>query len=180
MERILRSDHVLQWIDEVHDILEYYSILPEFLLNMDATMLEVGEGRVKVITHKGSPCPHVEKTAKSEHITLVLTISAAGTYFRPLCIFSLKTLPPLNPETEAFFFITGQENGFIDKKTYYNYLKLLYLEYLKNKLQNFKTHTCSITGAVFALNSCFLINAWQYEGLNNGRGRDRLLFGVLL
>lgn len=106
------------WMDKLKGCLDEYKIPPELIYNMDETMLEVGNGKAKVITNKTSPRPHISAPAKGEHITLALCVTAAGGVVRPLCILPLKELPRLDPKTEQFFFISGQDNGSITKKIF--------------------------------------------------------------
>jgi hypothetical protein len=108
-------------MDKLKGILDEYQIRPELLYNMDETSLEVGAGHVKVISTKGGPRAYVDAPPASEHITLALCITAAGGVVRPLCILPLKELPRLNPKTEQFFFISGQDNGSITKQIFENW-----------------------------------------------------------
>lgn len=118
---------VLSWMDKLKEILDTHQFPPELIFNMDETMLEVGGKRVKVITRKDAARPYTEKPPKAEHISLVLTVSAAGAYMRPLCIFPLKTLPPLDPQTQAFYYISGQENGFITKEIFFGWMVTIFI-----------------------------------------------------
>ncbi len=99
---------------------------------MDETMLEPGETKCKVITHKELSQPYKEKPPKFEHISLVLAISASGGFTRPLCIFPLKTLPPLTPETEKFYAISGQENGFITNEIFHGWIRAVFIPHVNN------------------------------------------------
>lgn len=114
-------------MDDLKALYDRYHFPPQLIWNMDETMMEVGSGKCKVITTRSAPRPHNEVPSKSEHITLVLAISAAGDFARPLCIFPLKTLPPLDPRTQAFYFISGQDNGFIDSQLYYNWVVVVFI-----------------------------------------------------
>ena len=109
---------VSEWMDKLGRIIEEYDIPPELIYNMDETSLEVGNGSAKVITKKNAPRPHVLTPSNGEHITLVLCVTAAGASVRPLCILPLKELPRLDPKTEHFFFISGQDNGSITQKIF--------------------------------------------------------------
>jgi hypothetical protein len=115
---VLTTPVISAWMDKLKGYLDDYSIPPELIYNMDETMLEVGNGRAKVITTKNAPRPHIPTPSKGEHITLALCVTAAGSVVRPLCILPLKQLPRLDPKTEQFFFISGQNNGSITKEIF--------------------------------------------------------------
>ena len=87
-------------MDKLGDILETHDIPPELIYNMDETSLEPGTGRSKVITSKDSSRPFTTVTAKSEHITLCLCVTAAGAFVRPIAILPLRTLSRLDEATE--------------------------------------------------------------------------------
>ena len=93
-------------------------------------LLNASGRRVKVITKASAPHSFTEISAKSEHITLVLAISAAGGYMRPLCIFPLQTLPPLDPRAETFFCISGQQNGFISNDIFFNWVCAVFIPHI--------------------------------------------------
>lgn len=115
---------------DLGEILKKYQITPEFIYNMDETMLEVGTGHMKVISTKDAPRAYVIAPPNSEHITLALCITAAGDYVKPLCILPLKELPRLHPHTESFFYLSGQENGSITKQLFENWAVGAFLPHL--------------------------------------------------
>jgi len=117
-------------MDQLKGIYDQHNIPPELIFNMDETMLDARGKRVKVITRKKSPRPFTAVNSKGEHITLVLAVSATGGFVRPLLIFPLKTLPPLDPRSEEFYYISGEEHGFIDNEIFYGWVRAVFIPHV--------------------------------------------------
>ena len=98
-------------------LFEKHGYPPELILNIDESMVEDGDDKLKVIT--GSKKRVVEKiNLKDEHITLVICIAASGFLFKPLLILPLKNQPDLPGDVTAKFMVSGQDAGWITKQTY--------------------------------------------------------------
>jgi hypothetical protein len=122
-------------MNTLEKIITEYEIIPELIYNMDETMLEVGTGHMKVISKKDAPRAYTIKPPNSEHITMVLCITAAGDYVKPLCILPLKELPRLHPLTETFFHLAGQENGSITKQLLQGWTVASFLQHVNQARQ---------------------------------------------
>ena len=70
----------------------------KFIFNLDETFLQICENKEKVAWLKGTELPVRVGRVKSEHITLVLCVSATGVPVRPLLI-----LPPFDASCCAPF-----------------------------------------------------------------------------
>lgn len=99
-----------------------HQYLPGMIFNFDETMLHPGKKRLKVLMRAGCRKPIEKILSKGKHISFGLCISADGTYLQPLVIFPLKTCPNLTGLAIHFFAITGQENGWMTKEGYKNWL----------------------------------------------------------
>lgn len=105
-------------MDDLWALFEKYQFPPQLIFNFDETMLDPGHPLVKVISRAKHPRPFVETASKGEHISLGLTVSAAGQFLQPLCILPLANLPPLSQEVLGFFAIAGHPSGFITKEIF--------------------------------------------------------------
>jgi hypothetical protein len=86
-------------------------------------MLNVHEGKEKVIRRNDHPSP-CRKTVKiGEHMTLLLFINAAGESQTPLIILPLKTVPPLDPEIQKQFHFAGQSSGWMTGQIFKNIIE---------------------------------------------------------
>ena len=83
-------------------------------------MLNMKQVTNKIAIKKGKGTPILPNVQYDEHITLLLFISAAGNWTKPLAIFPLETEPHLSEEVKDYFKITGQENGWIDGRIFKN------------------------------------------------------------
>lgn len=122
-------------MEELEELMEKWKFPPELIFNMDETMMDASGYKVKVITRANSPRPFTENESKMEHITLGLCISASGGYLRPLCILPLKTLPPLEPNVVHFYSISGQENGFISKEIWHEWVRTVFIPHVNSVRQ---------------------------------------------
>jgi hypothetical protein len=121
---------------DLEALLMKYHFLPELIFNMDETMLDATGYKVKVISRAGTGQPYTGEEAKLKHISLVLCISAAGGYVKPLAILPQKTVPPLDSIITNFYAITGQPNGFIDNEIWPNWVKNIFIPHVNNLRQS--------------------------------------------
>lgn len=119
-------------MDQLGDLLTTHNICPELLYNMDETMLQVGSGKAKVITNKDAPHPQIPVPSTSEHISLVLYVTASGAVVCPLIILPLHTLPHLDPNTEQFFYISRQNNRWITKELFLGWVIAAFIPHVEN------------------------------------------------
>ena len=97
--------------------------MPEFIFNLDETMLNVGQNKSKVIVFKDELPPIREKIGMLEHITLLFGISATGESLKPLVILPLLTVPDLGIEIHRNYDITGNDSGWITGPILKNWLQ---------------------------------------------------------
>lgn len=121
---------VLAWMDKLDGLLKKYNYPPQLIFNMDETMLDSSGHKVKVISQASAPRPFTENEIKMEHITLGLCISASGGYLKPLAILPLKTLPYLDPSILNFYYLTGQENRFINNEIWHQWALTVLIPYV--------------------------------------------------
>lgn len=138
------------WIEYLEILMNKYQFPPEFIFNMDETMVDASGHRTKVIARAKGPRPFTENEKKLEHITFGLCISASGGYVRPLCILPLKTLPPLAEGVRQFFNIAGQENGFISNEIWHEWVEKVFIPHI-NQLR--KDHGLPHQKALFIVDS---------------------------
>jgi DDE superfamily endonuclease len=103
---------------------------PSLIFNFDETMLYPGKRKMKVLVRANQKKPIEKILKKEEHITFGLCIAANGSFARPLCIFPLKTLPPLPYLALNFLAISGQENGWINAKIYQEWLLQVFIPHV--------------------------------------------------
>jgi hypothetical protein len=118
---------------QLGDTIKKYNIKSHNLYNMDETGLALSNQHVKVLTKKEAPRPKKISDKINEHYTLVFCVSADGFYVRPLLILPLKTLPHLDPVTETFYYISGQENGSITKQIFFNWTSDVFIPHIEDK-----------------------------------------------
>lgn len=131
---MLHASVVKEWMKGLGELLEKYKFPPQLIFNMDETMLDSSGHKVHVLTRAHSPRPFTENEAKLEHISLVLCISASGSFLRPLAIFPLKTAPYLQDEVKNFFSISGQPNGFISNDIWADWIAKIFISHV-NKIR---------------------------------------------
>jgi hypothetical protein len=123
-------------------------------------MLEIGEDNHKVAFIDGSVKPAIPITAKLEHITLLLIVSAFGGHVLPLCILPLLCLPMIPLEVSSKFYMTGQHSGWIDRTIFTNFILEQFLQHV-NMLREKYEDECGPKAPVLLL-------------LDNHNSRDRL------
>jgi hypothetical protein len=105
-------------------ILETNKFKPQFIWNCDETMLDFSQQKEKVLCLEKNVVPATPTATMDEHITLLLFVSAAGSWLKPLAIFPLQHLPPLAPELMMKFNFAGQKNGWIDMEIFKNIVEI--------------------------------------------------------
>jgi hypothetical protein len=103
----------IQFFDAYQELRDTYNFLPEFIINIDETMVDVITNPQKVILFKDDLNPVVTEPKKLEHMTLLLSLPAAGDSMRPLVILPLITVPHLNDEVKCYYDFSGQPSGWI-------------------------------------------------------------------
>jgi hypothetical protein len=91
-------------------------------------MLNGGKSKKKLACEKGGPRSIALEQKMTEHVTLLLFISAAAAWMKPLAIFPLKTLPEFAPTVYEDFNISGQENGWINGPIFKNYIEEYFVQ----------------------------------------------------
>lgn len=116
---MLFREDIIAWFGEFERLRSSLKIKPELLFNMDETMLRTVRNLVKVFTRSTDPQPVLpQEEMEPEHISLLLTISAAGEAFEPLAILPLKTVPPLSQDLHRRIILSGQTNGWLEGQTF--------------------------------------------------------------
>ena len=123
---------VRNWMTGLGEIYDTFRFPPQFIHNMDETMLDSSGHKVKVLVRSTSPRSFTENEVKWEHITLALCVSATGAPITPLVIFPLKTEPYLLPVVKHFFHISGQENGFIINDIWHEWVEKTYIPHIED------------------------------------------------
>lgn len=103
----------IQFFDEYYNLRKNLQFRPEFIFNIDETMVDIITNPQKVILFKDDPNPVVTEPKKLEHMTLLLSLPCDGDPLRPLVILPLKTIPHLNERIEAYYDISGQPTGWM-------------------------------------------------------------------
>jgi hypothetical protein len=117
-ERFLYREDLEKFYTLYEEVLIKYNIKQQNIWNCDETMVNVHEGKEKVI-RRNDHQPPCRKT-HGEHMTLLLFISAAGESQTPLIILPLKTVPPLDPEVQKQFHFAGQSSGWMTGQIFKN------------------------------------------------------------
>ena len=105
---------MVQFYQNFKEILDLFQFKPEFIWNCDETMVNFQPSKQKVVSRQGDPKPIEEIVKYNEHITLLLFISAAGEYLKPLAILPKKYMPAMDDELAVKFHFAGQKSGWID------------------------------------------------------------------
>ncbi len=82
------KSHMEEFFDNYRRAIEEYDIDPKYLWNCDETMINLDDSQEKVCDVGGQAEIALEQRM-TEHITLLLFISAVGTWTKPLAIFPL-------------------------------------------------------------------------------------------
>lgn len=131
---------IIAWMQRLKRLLDEHQYIPSLIFNIDETMLHPGKQQLKVLVRAHSKKPIEQTMTKTKHISFGLCVAADGTYVKPLVIFSLKTLPKLSALAINFFAISGQENGWMTKEGYKEWLVQVFIphvEEIRANLGNF-------------------------------------------
>ena len=101
--------------------MDTHHFLPDFIWNFDETQIALGKDDRKVVYIEGDKLPVVPLDEITEHITLLLGVSASGGHMKPLMILPLLTLPMLPEEVSSKYYITGHKSGWITTKIFTNF-----------------------------------------------------------
>jgi hypothetical protein len=125
----------IHWFTRYKDIIDRHHIHPGLIFNCDETMLKTIKTKVKVITRSDDPHPYSPFPDKEpEHITLLTCICADGTALtKPLIIFLLKTMPPLQKEVHDAFLISGQSSGWMTSPAFTTYIEQFFAPQIAEK-----------------------------------------------
>ena len=106
----------------------HFHIKSKFIFNFDETMIIfLKERRKQVCKANGTVCPKKIKKI-SQHLTLLLTISAEGKSFLPLLILPNKYIPPLADSVRDSFLISSQEFGWMNQEILNTFVKSVFVE----------------------------------------------------
>jgi hypothetical protein len=98
-------------------------------------MVNVQPSNLKVVSRYDDQKPCEELVKIQEHITLLLFVSASGSYLKPLAILPLVHLPPLSDDVMVEFHFAGQSNGWIDGQIFKNFVETEFVNIVNNKRQ---------------------------------------------
>jgi hypothetical protein len=120
----LSRSTIEDWFKTYRQLLDQHHIHPGMIFNCDETMLKTIKRQAKVITRRDDPDPYTPYPDKEpEHITILNCISADGTSLtKPLIIFPLKTMPPLQHQVTDAFLISGQSSGWMTSPAFATYI----------------------------------------------------------
>ena len=108
-----------------------WNFKPNFIINFDETMINVGHNTNKVLVFHDEPNPIKAEIGKLEHITLLFTVTAGGMYMKPLAILPLKTMPNNFPNSiYNDFDISGNDSGWINGPLLKNWLENQFIDFV--------------------------------------------------
>jgi hypothetical protein len=110
---MVTRDLYINFFEAYENIRKEHNFLPEFIFNIDETMVDLLSNPQKIILFKDDLDPVIAEAKKMEHITLLLTLPVDGDPIRPLVILPLINLPLLNPKIKNYFDLSGQQSGWI-------------------------------------------------------------------
>jgi hypothetical protein len=120
-ERRLNEATVNAAFDEYEALMAKHRFRPQLMYNLDETMVGHVKGKLKLITRRDDPKPVLSVPERDpEHVTVVVTISAAGDHLDPLVIFPLATVPPLDDTLRQAVFLAGQPAGWMTSELFRN------------------------------------------------------------
>jgi hypothetical protein len=96
-------------------------------------MVNIQPSNLKVVSKYENSKPCEEIVTIKEHITLLLFVSATGSYLKPLAILPLVHLPPLSDDVINEFHFAGQPNGWIDGQIFKNFVETEFVNVINNK-----------------------------------------------
>jgi hypothetical protein len=85
-------ENISEWFKNVYLKVDLQKIDRRLLFNADETMIG-GTGRLKVVVRSSSKTAIKSVTDQNDHITMMVTVSAAGFKFIPFIIIKRKTCP---------------------------------------------------------------------------------------
>ena len=102
-------------------------------------MLKTIKQKAKVITRRDDPQPFTPfPDQEPEHITVLNCISADGDHLKPLIIFPLKTMPPLQPQVREAFLISGQSSGWMTSAAFQTYIEQFFVPQIVKKRKDLR------------------------------------------
>jgi hypothetical protein len=107
------KEKYIEFFQSYENLRKEHNFQPEFIFNIDETMVDVISNPTKIILFKDDLDPVIPEEKKLEHMTLLLTLPVEGDPIRPLVILPLKTVPQLNPKIRNYFDLSGQQSGWI-------------------------------------------------------------------
>ncbi len=135
-ERVVLKSDLETFFENYKKAVDDHNIKAKYIWNCDETMLDGWKSQKKIVCANGGARSVVLKQKMTEHVTLLLFVSAAGDLMKPLVIFPLKTLPELAQSVYDDFNISGQENGWIDGAIFRNYIQNFFVDDIVKRRAN--------------------------------------------
>lgn len=134
--RVVNSskEHVSSWFKSAEALLNPSTCRPEFMFNMDETMVDASKRSTKVIVPRESlPLKLDCRENEGFHITLVLCVAADGTAMKPSIILPLKQFPLELEEIVGKFYWAGQSNGWINGAIFKSWVIDAFIPYVNRR-----------------------------------------------
>ena len=129
---MVQQSEYIEFFDAYQKIRLEHNFRPEFIFNIDETMINVGKDKRKVIVFKDKPDPVYADATKLEHMTLLLTIPQFEPpnmgKIRSLLIVPRKTFPPLDPTISSYYDISGCTSGWINGEILKSWMENQFLQ----------------------------------------------------
>ena len=106
-------DVLIRFFNDYHELRSKQGFKPDFIYNIDETMINLCTRRKKVIVFNDQPKPAVFDAGKLEHITLLFCVTASGRFMKPLAILPLLMTPDLPDDIKINYDLSGNDSGWI-------------------------------------------------------------------
>lgn len=93
-------------------------------------MININENKSKVLIFNGKPPPKVIRPVDTEHLTLLLCVSANGEHLKPLVIFKRETVPDMSDIVKSSFLITGNDSGWMTGPILSNWINYYFVQHV--------------------------------------------------
>jgi hypothetical protein len=123
---------IVRFYNDYHDLRTKHGFKPDFIYNIDETMINLSPRRKQVVVFNDQPKPSVFDGGKLEHISLLFCVTASGRYMKPLAILPRLTHGEYSKGLESAYYITGNDSGWMTGDILKNWIENQFVQEVVN------------------------------------------------